>query len=347
MREYIIRRLLLVVPTLLLVSVVIFGLMRMVPGDVVDLMADQRGGIFQMDAQAIREKLGLTEPVYVQYARWLGRVLRGDLGKSIWSGRSAVQEVLRRYPVTLELAVLTVVISTGWGLLVGVVSAVRQDSLADYLFRTTAIAGLSVPYFWTSILVLVFGSIFLGWSPDPVYHRLTEDPVANLKQMIVPALIFAFYIGAPIARMSRATMLEVLRQDYVRTAWAKGLTARVVLVRHALKNAFIPVMTLIGLQAAWAVAGLVIIESVWGLPGIGRYVLEVIIDRDYPMLQALVLVIAFFVVVINLAVDLSYAWLDPRIRSQKRRPRHAEAHRGTEGWQTPGEAQQGQRPASL
>lgn len=314
MQNYIVRRLLLVFPTLFLISVIVFGLIRLVPGDAVDLMADQRGAMFDMDVEAIRESLGLADQVHIAYFKWVGGMVRGDFGESLWSHRSAISELKRRYPVTLELAVLTIVFSTVWGLSVGVLTAIRQDKLSDYFFRTVAIIGLSVPYFWTSIMVLVFASIYLDWSPDPIYHPLTEDPLGNIKQMIVPALIFAFYVGAPIARMTRAMMLEVLRQDYIRTARAKGLTERVIISRHSLKNAFIAVITIIGLQAAWSVSGIVIIESVWGLPGVGKYMLDIIVDRDYPMLQAMVIFLAFFVILINLTVDISYGWLNPRIR---------------------------------
>ena len=314
MQNYIIRRLLLVFPTLFLISIIVFGLIRLVPGDAVDLMADQRGAMFDMDVEAIRESLGLADQVHIAYFKWVGGMVRGDFGESLWSHRSAISELKRRYPVTLELAVLTIVFSTVWGLSVGVLTAIRQDKLSDYFFRTVAIIGLSVPYFWTSIMVLVFASIYLDWSPDPIYHPLTEDPLGNIKQMIVPALIFAFFVGAPIARMTRAMMLEVLRQDYIRTARAKGLTERVIISRHALKNAFIAVITIIGLQAAWSISGIVIIESVWGLPGVGKYMLDIIVDRDYPMLQAMVIFLAFFVILINLTVDISYGWLNPRIR---------------------------------
>jgi len=314
MQNYIVRRLLLVFPTLFLISVIVFGLIRLVPGDAVDLMADQRGAMFDMDVEAIRDSLGLADQIHIAYFKWVGAMVRGDFGESLWSQRSAISELKRRYPVTLELAVLTIVFSTVWGLSVGVLTAIRQDKLSDYVFRTVAIIGLSVPYFWTSILVLVFASIYLDWSPDPIYHPLTEDPLGNMKQMIVPALIFAFYVGAPIARMTRAMMLEVLRQDYIRTARAKGLTERVIISRHSLKNAFIAVITIIGLQAAWSISGIVIIESVWGLPGVGKYMLDIIVDRDYPMLQAMVIFLAFFVILINLTVDISYGWLNPRIR---------------------------------
>ena len=314
MREYIARRIVLIIPTLFLISLIVFALIRFVPGDMVDLLADQRGGIFSMDSDAIREAMGLNRPIYTQYFEWAGNLLKGDFGDSMWSKRSVVSEMKHRYPVSLELGVMTMVISTIWGLFVGIVAAVRQDKMSDYIFRTIAMIGLSVPYFWTSILILVFGSIYLNWSPDPIYHKFQDDPIGNLKQMIVPALVFSFYVGAPIARMSRATMLEVLRQDYIRTAWAKGLAERIVIQRHTLKNAFIPVMTVIGLQAAWAVSGILVIEQVWGLPGIGKFMIEIIKDRDYTMLQGVVLFIAFMVILINLLIDLSYAWLDPRIR---------------------------------
>lgn len=316
MQNYTIKRLLLVIPTMILVSIVVFGLIRFVPGDIVDRLVEYRGAAFGMDVQAIREKMGLTKPIHVQYLSWMWNVLQGKLGESMWSRRSVFQELAHRYPVTLEVALLTIVIATIWGVGVGVLSAVRQNTFMDYLFRNIAIIGLSVPYFWTSVLVLVFASIYFDWSPDPVYHPLTENLWANLKQVIVPALIFAFYLGAPVARMTRATMLEVLRQDYMRTARAKGLAERIVVYRHALKNAFIPVITIIGTLAVWTLSGEIIVEAIWGLPGIGKYMVEVVMDRDYTMLQGLTFVMAFLVAAINLIVDVSYAWLDPRIRYQ-------------------------------
>lgn len=316
MQNYILKRLLLVIPTMILVSIIIFGLIRFIPGDIVDRLVEYRGASFGMDAQAIREKMGLTKPIHVQYLSWAWNVLQGKLGESMWSRRSVVQELAHRYPITVEVALLTIVIATLWGVGVGVLSAVRQNTFTDYLFRTIAIIGLSVPYFWTSVLVLVFASIYFDWSPDPVYHPFTENPWANLKQVIVPAVLFAFYLGAPVARMTRATMLEVLRQDYMRTARAKGLAERSIVYRHALKNAFIPVITIVGTLAVWTLSGEIIVEAIWGLPGIGKYMVEVVMDRDYTMLQGLTFVLAFLVAAINLIVDISYAWLDPRIRYQ-------------------------------
>lgn len=316
MQNYILKRLLLVIPTMILVSIIIFGLIRFIPGDIVDRLVEYRGASFGMDAQAIREKMGLTKPIHVQYLSWAWNVLQGKLGESMWSRRSVVQELAHRYPITVEVALLTIVIATLWGVGVGVLSAVRQNTFTDYLFRTIAIIGLSVPYFWTSVLVLVFASIYFDWSPDPVYHLFTENPWANLKQVIVPAVLFAFYLGAPVARMTRATMLEVLRQDYMRTARAKGLAERIIVYRHALKNAFIPVITIVGTLAVWTLSGEIIVEAIWGLPGIGKYMVEVVMDRDYTMLQGLTFVLAFLVAAINLIVDISYAWLDPRIRYQ-------------------------------
>lgn len=316
MQNYILKRLLLVIPTMILVSIIIFGLIRFIPGDIVDRLVEYRGASFGMDAQAIREKMGLTKPIHVQYLSWAWNVLQGKLGESMWSRRSVVQELAHRYPITVEVALLTIVIATLWGVGVGVLSAVRQNTFTDYLFRTIAIIGLSVPYFWTSVLVLVFASIYFDWSPDPVYHPVTENPWANLKQVIVPAVLFAFYLGAPVARMTRATMLEVLRQDYMRTARAKGLAERSIVYRHALKNAFIPVITIVGTLAVWTLSGEIIVEAIWGLPGIGKYMVEVVMDRDYTMLQGLTFVLAFLVAAINLIVDISYAWLDPRIRYQ-------------------------------
>ena len=313
MQKYIARRLLLILPTLVILSIAVFALVRFLPGDVVDLMLDENPA-YADDVEKLREKLGLTRPIHIQYFVWIGDIFKGDLGESLLTRRTVVTEIKNRFPVTIELALLTILVSAISGISIGVLAAVRQDSFLDYFLRSFSILNLSVPYFWVSILVLVFFSQWLNWAPNPFYIHFTDDPIGNLKQMAVPSLILGFNLGAPVARMTRATMLDVLSQDYIRTAMAKGLRYRVVIDRHALKNAMIPVLTVIGLQINFAVGGSAIIENIWNFPGLGRFIITVINQRDYPMLQMIVVFEALFVVGMNLIIDLSYAWLDPRIR---------------------------------
>ena len=313
MQKYIARRLLLILPTLVILSIAVFALVRFLPGDVVDLMLDENPA-YADDVEKLREKLGLTRPIHIQYFVWIGDIFKGDLGESLLTRRTVVTEIRNRFPVTIELALLTILVSAISGISIGVLAAVRQDSFLDYFLRSFSILNLSVPYFWVSILVLVFFSQWLNWAPNPFYIHFTDDPIGNLKQMAVPSLILGFNLGAPVARMTRATMLDVLSQDYIRTAMAKGLRYRVVIDRHALKNAMIPVLTVIGLQINFAVGGSAIIENIWNFPGLGRFIITVINQRDYPMLQMIVVFEALFVVGMNLIIDLSYAWLDPRIR---------------------------------
>ena len=313
MQKYIARRLLLILPTLVILSIAVFALVRFLPGDVVDLMLDENPA-YADDVEKLREKLGLTRPIHIQYFVWIGDIFKGDLGESLLTRRTVVTEIRNRFPVTIELALLTILVSAISGISIGVLAAVRQDSFLDYFLRSFSIFNLSVPYFWVSILVLVFFSQWLHWAPNPFYIHFTDDPIGNLKQMAVPSLILGFNLGAPVARMTRATMLDVLSQDYIRTAMAKGLRYRVVIDRHALKNAMIPVLTVIGLQINFAVGGSAIIENIWNFPGLGRFIITVINQRDYPMLQMIVVFEALFVVGMNLIIDLSYAWLDPRIR---------------------------------
>ena len=308
------RRVLLIIPTLILLSILVFSMVRLVRGDIVDLMEDERGVTFGMDAEMLREELGLTRPIHVQYGVWVRDILSGNFGESLWSRRSVFDEVKLRFPVTLELAALVIIIAVVWGVTVGVVTAVKQDTWVDYTLRTVTILGLSVPYFWSSTMVLLIASLYFDWSPELIYASPTENLLKNLKQMIVPALIMAAVLHASIARMTRASILEVLRQDYIRTARSKGLNERLVIYRHALQNAFIPVISLIGLLVAFTLGGSTIIETIWGLPGLGQYIVKVVQDRDYPMLQGIILFIATLVIVTNLIVDLIYARIDPRIR---------------------------------
>ena len=319
MRAYIIRRLLLMVPTLLLVSILVFLLIRFIPGDVIDTMfttSGFSGGTVETRAE-LERFLGLDVPAHVQYARWIGGiVLHGTLGKSLLGSAITIEEqILRRLPVTIELGLLAIAIGLVIALPVGIYSAIRRNTLADYAGRSLAIVGLATPNFWLGMLVIVFPAIWWNWTPPIRMIALSDDLLGNLGVFIVPSLILGTYFAAaPTMRMTRTMMLEVLRQDYVRTAWSKGLRERVVVVRHAIKNALIPVITLTGLQLPILIGGSVIMENIFNLPGIGRLLLDALVDRDYPMVSGVNLVFAAGVVVINLVVDLLYAFLDPRVR---------------------------------
>ena len=317
MRAYIIRRLLLMIPTLLLVSILVFLLIRFIPGDVIDGMfaSSYRGGSAETRAE-LERVLGLDVPAHVQYARWIGdMVLHGTLGKSLLGSAITVEEqILRRVPVTLELGLLAIAIGLVIALPVGIYSAIRRNTLADYAGRTVAVVGLATPNFWLGLLVIVFPAIWWNWTPPIRMIALSDDLLGNLGVFIIPSLILGTYFAAATMRMTRTMMLEVLRQDYVRTAWSKGLRERVVVVRHAIKNALIPVITLTGLQLPVLIGGSVIMENIFNLPGIGRLLLDALLDRDYPMVSGVNLVFAVGVVVINLVVDLLYAFLDPRVR---------------------------------
>ena len=313
MRQYVLRRIALAVPTLILVSIIVFAMMRLMPGDVVTRMVE--GHAYAPTMDALRKDLGLDRPVHVQYLEWIGNIaLHGDFGRSYWTRQPIWDEFARRFPVTLELAALTIVVSVIIGIGVGIVSAVRQDSFADYTGRILSILALSVPYFGLAVVVVVVPSIYFKWTPVWTYVPLTVDPVANLKIMLVPALVFGITRAGPIMRIMRSALLDVLRQDYIRTAWSKGLGERTIVLRHALKNAMIPVISLIGLQMPLYIGGSVIIEAIFRLPGVGLFFFEALSKLDYPVVQSVNLIIAAIVVGLNLVIDLSYAFLDPRIR---------------------------------
>ncbi len=313
MRQYVLRRFALAVPTLFLVSVIVFVMMRLMPGDVVLRMVE--GQAYAPTIEAMRKDLGLDRPAYVQYADWIGRILtRGDFGRSYWTRQPIWDEFARRFPVTLELAILTILVSVVIGVAVGVVSAVRQDGAADYVGRVLAILALSVPYFGLAVVVVVVPAILFRWTPVWTYVPFTENPLANLKIMIVPALVFGVTRAGPIMRIMRSALLDVLRQEYIRTAWSKGLPERGIVLRHALKNAMIPVISLIGLQMPLYIGGSVIMETIFRLPGVGLFFFEALTRMDYPVVQSVNLIVATMVVGLNLAIDLSYAFLDPRIR---------------------------------
>ena len=318
MRTYVLRRLVLFVPTLLGVSILIFVLMRLVPGDIAEILVYQSGSessaIQQQQIRQIRQELGLDRPVVVQYLAWMGGALRGDFGQS-YMQRRPVSDILReRVPRSIELALLTLSIAVVWAVPLGVVSAVRQNGALDYLARVVSLSGLSLPLFVTGALILYgLGRIF-RWMPPLEFVSFTENPLENLKQLIWPALCQAYYISAPISRLTRSEMLEVIRQDYVRTARAKGLRERAVVYRHALRNSLLPVVTFIGWWGGRLLGGLVIMELIFVVPGMGTALVHAVSQRDYPTVQAMIFVMALVFLAVNLVVDLAYAWLDPRIR---------------------------------
>jgi len=315
MRQYVLRRIALAVPTLVLVSVIVFSMMRLMPGDVVLRMVE--GHAYAPTVEALRKELGLDRPAYLQYLEWVGGILtRGDFGTSYWTRQPILEEFFHRFPVTLELAALTILVSVVVGILVGIVSAVRQDSASDYIGRVFAILALSIPYFGLAVLVVVLPSIWFKWTPVWTYVPISASPLENLKIMIVPALVFGVTRAGPIMRIMRSSLLEVLRQDYIRTAWSKGLPERVVVLRHALKNAMIPVISLVGLQTPLYIAGSVIMEAIFRLPGVGLFFFDALMRLDYPVVQSVNLIVATLVVGLNLVIDLTYAFLDPRIRYQ-------------------------------
>lgn len=319
MRDYIIRRLLLVIPSVIVLTLLVFFMVRLVPGDAVDILAAQlsggRGGMISQEAKdKLRRDLGLDKPIYIQYFVWVGNIFQGDLGKSMHTNVKVVDDIKKRFPITFELVVFTTVLMIVWGLAIGIISAVRQDTSIDYILRSIAILGLSVPFFWTAVLLLLFGSLWFNWSPPWGVNNFTDGPWENIQQFFPPAFILAISQGSQVARMTRATVLEVTRQDYVRTARAKGLMERTILYRHTLKNAMIPVVGLIGINFAFALGGTVVLEQIWGLPGMGQLMLTAIKQRDYPVIQGIILFTGGLVMLVNLVVDLSYAWLNPRIR---------------------------------
>jgi peptide/nickel transport system permease protein len=316
MRAYIIRRLLLVIPTLIIMSVIVFLLVRFLPGDVIDAMAKDMvftGGT--IDREALEHTLGLDVPVYVQYGRWIGDiVLHGSLGESLVSRFTVKEKIIGRLPVTIQLGAMAILIGLVIALPVGIYSAIRQDTAADYAGRTAAVIGLATPNFWIALMVLLYPAIWWGWSPPMRLIPFTEDPLGNLGVFIIPSLILGTASAAATMRMTRTMMLEVLRQDYIRTAWSKGLRERIVVIRHASKNALIPVVSLIGLQLPILVGGAVIMENIFALPGLGRLMVDALSDRDYPVVSGLNLVFATVVIGANLLIDLIYPYLDPRAR---------------------------------
>ena len=316
MRTYLAKRLLLIVPTLLGAAALVFLIMRVIPGDVTLLIfgGDQASQVDPKQLAAMRHRLGLDQPLWVQFGSWLWGVLRFDFGTSLWTGRPVIEELLVRLPLSLELAVLATIVSVLLAIPFGMLAAVRQDSWVDYVIRVVSIGGLAIPSFWVGILIILLLVIFFGWGPPLEFTPPWINPWANFQQMIWPVLTVGYRYAAVTTRMTRSTVLEVMREDYIRTAWAKGLRERAVVFRHAMKNAMLPVVTLIGTEFAFLIGGLVVTETVFTLNGVGRFVVDAVAHRDYPVVQALVFLIALSFVVVNLLIDLTYAWFDPRIR---------------------------------
>ena len=314
MRRYVVRRLLLLVPVLLGVSVIIFMVLHLSPGDPAEIMLGSQAT--QADLERLRAELGLTEPLYVQYVHWLGLVVRGDLGRSIWMKRPVLGEVLGRFKATLILTGAGLLLSTVIGLALGIASAVRPNSLLDRLSAVASLFGASMPVFWLGIVLMVIFALWLGWLPAS--GMFAPYGGGDLRDLLVhlalPAVTLAAASVTIIARLTRSTMLETLGQDYIRTARAKGVVERAVVLRHGLKNALIPIVTVVGVQAGYLLGGAVLTETVFAWPGVGTLMVQGILARDFPLVQGCVLVVALSFVLINLVVDLLYAWLDPRIR---------------------------------
>src|SRR3989441_1575512 len=314
MYKYVLRRLLLAVPVLLLPSLIVFGLMRVMPGDALIALMGESGNVGEKELAKLRKDLGLDQPYYQQYLLWLWQMVSLRRGDSIFTNEPIAVSLRKAIPVTLELASLAMIIGLVIAVPVGVLSATRQDKPADYAGRVVGVAGLSIPDFWLATLVITFAASWFNWIPPIGYVSFWDSPWKNLQQFLLPAAILGFRLSAATMRMTRSTVLEVLREDYVRTAWAKGLTGKIVVYKHALKNALIPVVTIIGGQLGTLLAGTVVVEQIFALPGMGRLTVEAILYRDYPVVQTNVMLVAATLVTLNLVVDLTYAWLDPRIR---------------------------------
>jgi peptide/nickel transport system permease protein len=313
MRRYIVGRLLLMIPTLIGVAILTFVIMRAVPGDIVALRY-AGANVPQEVIDQERHILGLDKPMWAQFVDWMTSISHLDLGQSLWTGHSVIEEVQVRMPLSIELAVLATLFAVALAIPLGVVAAVKQDSWIDYAIRVFSIGGLAMPSFWIGIMMVLITLTLWGWAPPVVFTPLFEDPVANLAGLILPAIAVGYRYSAVSMRMTRSTVLEVLREDYVRTARAKGLRETLVVVRHALRNALLPVVTVVSLEFAFLIGGLVVTEQVFNLNGIGKLLVDAVAHRDYPLIQALVLLLAAVFVLVNFVVDMVYVVLDPRIR---------------------------------
>src|SRR5499426_509480 len=315
MWQYIVKRLLLVLPTLLGVALAIFLLMHVVPGDIALLIlgGDQGGELNQQELVKLRAQLGLDRPLSVQFLSWLWEVVHLNFGTSLWTGAPITEEIMIRLPLSLEVAIAATIISTIIAIPLGTLAAIRQDTWVDYVVRVVSIGGLAIPNFWTGILVILFLVIYFQWSPPLVYVSIWTDPWEYFNQLFWPIITVGYRNAAVATRLTRSAVLEIMREDYIRTAWAKGLREFIVVKKHTLKNAMLPVITIIGAELAFLMGGLVVTETVFTLNGLGRFIVDAILRRDIPVVQTMVLLTAFIIVFINLIVDLLYAWLDPRI----------------------------------
>ena len=314
MKTYIAQRLGIGLVTLFGMSVVIFLLLRLAPGNIVDILFSTGGYVNPAERAAIERELGLDKPLWAQYGEWMGQLAVGNLGKSYRYDLPAWEIIRPLIPVTLELALLSLIISVALGVPLGVISAVRQDTRLDYALRVFSLAGLSMPSFWLGMVIILGLVAWIGWIPPVTYVRMSENFWLHAVQFMLPALAVGYRSSALIMRITRSSLLEVLREDYVRTAWAKGQTRRAVIWRHALKNAILPVVTVIGIEFAFLIGGLVVTETVFNLPGLARFLVQAILWRDYPIVQNLVMFIAVVVILSNLLVDMLYGVLDPRVR---------------------------------
>lgn len=313
MQAYIARRVLLAVGTLFLISILVTGMMRSLPGDVVDILAAERF-YSEIEKDRLREQLGLQKNFFVYWGEWTANAITGDFGESLRTGRSVGSELLGKIPVTMELGLLGLLIASVLAIPAGTLAAVKRGTWMDYVARSVAVFALAIPSFWIATLAIVFGAFWFGWSPPLGYVQIWEDPFRNLSQMWLPALLFGLILMGVQTRILRTGMLEVLRQDYIRTAQAKGLRETTILRRHAFRNALIPLVTVVGVQFPAVLGGAVVFELIFSLPGAGSFLVDGIINRDFVVVQAVNIWIAAIVVSVNLAVDLSYALIDPRIR---------------------------------
>lgn len=315
MRQYLVTRILLMVPTLLGVAIVVFLLMRVVPGDIVELRYTLEGTAVSEELLANeRARLGLDKPILEQFLTWMWGILRLDFGRSMWTDNPITEEIALRLHLSLQVAIMATLFATVLSIPLGILAGLNQDTWIDYGIRVFSIAGLAVPSFWLGIVIILFLLIFFRWLPPMFFTPIWVDPWANLSQLIWPALAVGYRYSAVATRMTRSATLEVLREDYIRTARAKGLWERVVIIRHAVRNAMLPVITVLGLEFAFLVGGLVVTEQVFNLNGIGMLFVESVARRDYTMTQALVVLVGFTFIFVNFVIDLLYAWLDPRIR---------------------------------
>jgi peptide/nickel transport system permease protein len=315
MFSFLLKRIIYLIPVMVGVSVIVFSLVRLIPGDVVDIMLSADVGGTYDGGEEMRAYFGLDQPAHVQYQKWISKVLRGDLGVSFTTGRPVAAEIIRRIPITLQMISLSIFVAVGVGIPIGIISALRRNSFLDNILRFGSIGGLSIPSFWLATMVLLTMSTFLPQFRILGYVSPLEDPVANLQRMLLPCLILGFASGAGVMRMTRTAMLEVLNEEYVRTARSKGLSERIVIYRHALPNAMIPITTLLGIQIGVLIGGSIILEEVFAIPGMGRLVLNAIRVRDYPIIQGVTLMIAIMFAMINLMTDLFYGYLNPRVKA--------------------------------